>query len=73
MSYRTDRMNHSRRAAEEKAKKRIRKQRAELHALLEHCHAKAKTRRRSVEKLMAERGWVRVANAGHVEAQWTRV
>jgi hypothetical protein len=73
MSYRTDRINHLRRDAEQKAKKRLRKQRAELHAALEHCHSKSKTRKRSVEKLMAERGWVRTADAGHVEDQWARV
>lgn len=44
----------------------------ELLAALEHCKVKSKTRKRSVVKLMAERGWRRVSETGSVESQWAR-
>lgn len=72
MSYRTERTAHLRRAVELRERKRLRRQRAVIHAALEHCRAKSKTRKRSVEKLMAERGYERADYIGPVERQWIK-
>jgi hypothetical protein len=72
MSYQTDRIAHLARAARLKERKRLRKQRAEIHAALAHCRLRSRTRKRSVEKLMGERGWARAASTGPIERQWVR-
>ena len=45
---------------------------AELVADLAHCETKSKTRKRSVAKLMAEKGWTRAAASGPLAAQWVK-
>lgn len=72
MSYRTRRTEHIAREAELRERKRLRRQRAEIHAALETCRARSRTRKRSVEKLMAERGYERGADTGPVEARWVK-
>lgn len=70
MNYHTRRAAHVKRAATLKSAKRLRRQRAEIVAAYLHCCAKSKTRKRSVDKLMAERGFERVDYTGTIDNQW---